>query len=37
MVHPETDALLGDMLLKLKEEGEEAAFAYVRREILKKK
>ena len=37
MVHPETDALLGDMLLKLKEEGEDAAFAYVRREILKKK
>ena len=37
MIHPETDALLGDMLLKLKEEGEDAAFTYVRREILKKK
>ena len=37
MIQPETDALLGDMLLKLKEEGEDAAFTYVRREILKKK
>ena len=37
MIHPETAALLGDMLLKLKEEGEDAAFTYVRREILKKK
>ena len=37
MIHPESNALLGEMLLKLKEEGEKKAFAYVRHEILKKK
>ena len=36
MIHPETSALLGEMLLRLKNEGEEAAFAYVRRDILGK-
>ena len=37
IIHPETAALLEDMLLKLQDEGEEKAFAYVRHEILKKK
>ena len=36
LLHPNTEALLGDMLIKLRDEGEDAAFAFVRREILKK-
>ncbi len=30
LIHPETAELIGRMLLVLKDEGEEAAFAYVR-------
>lgn len=36
IIHPETAALLEDMLKKLRDEGEDAAFSYIRREILKK-
>ena len=36
VLHEKTQALLEDMLLKLRDEGEEAAFAYIRREILAK-
>lgn len=36
MMHPETAALLEDMLKKLRDEGEDATFAYIRKEILKK-
>ena len=36
MLHEKTQALLEEMLLKLRDEGEEAAFAYIRREILAK-
>jgi hypothetical protein len=35
ILHPETEALLEKMLRMLKEEGEEAAFAWIRKEILK--
>ena len=30
LIHPETGALIGKMLLVLKEQGEDAAFDYVR-------
>ena len=36
LLHPNTEALLDTMLIKLRDEGEDAAFEYVRREILKK-
>ncbi len=36
LLHPETQALLEKMLLKLRDEGEDKAFAYIRTEILKK-
>ena len=34
MMHPATAALLGEMLLILKEQGEDAAFRHIRKEIL---
>ena len=34
LIHPATAALLEAMLLKLRDEGEDAAFDYIRREIL---
>ena len=37
MVHPETAALLHHLLKMLAEEGEEKTFAYIRKEVLKKK
>lgn len=37
IMHPETRALLEDLLLKLKEEGEEAVYTYIRTEVLKNK
>ncbi len=36
LIHPNTAALLESLLLRLREEGEAAAFAYIRREILKR-
>ena len=36
LIHPATAALLETMLLKLRDEGEDAAFAYIRQEILGK-
>ena len=36
LIHPATSALLESMLLKLRDEGEDAAFDYIRREILGK-
>lgn len=36
LLHPATAALLETMLVKLRDEGEDAAFAYIRREVLKK-
>lgn len=36
MLHPNSRALLETLLAKLRDEGEEAAFAYIRREILRK-
>ncbi len=33
LIHPATAALLETMLLKLRDEGEDAAFAYIRQEI----
>ena len=36
LLHPNTEALLETILLILKDEGEDAAFDYVRREILGK-
>ena len=36
MLHPNTAALLEKMLLKLRDEGEDAAFAYIRHDILGK-
>lgn len=36
MLHPETAALLETMLVTLRDEGEDAAFAYIRRDILGK-
>lgn len=37
LLHPATSALLETLLLKLRDEGEDAAFAYIRRELLGKK
>lgn len=37
MIHPETAALLHHLLKMLAEEGEEKTFAYIRKEVLKKK
>ena len=37
LIHPATEALLEDILLKLRDEGEDAAFDYIRREVLGKK
>ena len=36
LLHDETRALLEDMLWKLAEEGEEATFKYIKKEVLKK-
>ena len=36
LITPETAALLETMLLKLRDEGEDAAFAYIRHEVLGK-
>ena len=36
LIHPATAALLETMLIKLRDEGEDAAFDYIRREILGK-
>ncbi len=36
MIHPQTEALLLKLLTLLKEEGEDAAFAYIRRHVLAK-
>ena len=37
LIHPATSALLEKILLVLRDEGEDAAFDYVRREVLGKK
>ena len=37
IIHPETEALLEQLLLMLKDEGEDATFAYIRKELLGKK
>ncbi|MBR3640732.1 MAG: catalase [Oscillibacter sp.] len=37
LIHPATSDLLESLLLKLRDEGEDAAFDYVRREVLGKK
>ncbi|ERI98765.1 hypothetical protein HMPREF0262_02540 [Clostridium sp. ATCC 29733] len=34
ILHPETRALLEDLLCRLKDEGEEAVFSYIRQEVL---
>ena len=36
LIHPNTAALLLDMLTVLKEQGEEAAFRHIKKDILKK-
>ena len=36
MIHPNTCALLESMVVKLKDEGEDAAFSYIRHDILGK-
>ena len=36
LIHPATEALLEAILLKLRDEGEDAAFDYIRREVLGK-
>ncbi len=36
LLHPATSALLETMLVKLRDEGEDAAFAYIRKEVLGK-
>ena len=36
LIHPATEALLETILLKLRDEGEDAAFDYIRREVLGK-
>ena len=36
LIHPATAELLESMLVKLRDEGEDAAFDYIRREILGK-
>ena len=37
LLHPNTAALLEKILIVLRDQGEDAAFAYVRREVLGKK
>lgn len=37
LLHPATSALLETLLLKLRDEGEDAAFSYIRRELLGKR
>ena len=37
LMHPESQALLEKLLLLLKEQGEEAAFSYIRHSVLRKK
>ena len=37
LMHPESQALLEALLLLLKEQGEEAAFSYIRHSVLRKK
>lgn len=37
LMHPESQALLEKLLLLLKEEGEEAAFTFIRKHVLRKK
>ena len=37
IIHPNTAALLEKLLLMLRDEGEEATFAYIRREVLGKR
>ena len=37
LLHPATEALLESMLRKLRDEGEDAAFSYIRRDILGKR
>ena len=36
LIHPDTAALLETLLIKLRDEGEDAAFDYIRREVLHK-
>ena len=36
-MHPATEELLGTILIVLRDQGEDAAFDYVRREVLGKK
>ena len=36
MMHPESQALLEQLLLMLKEEGEDAAFSYIKRKVLRR-
>ena len=36
IIHPKTKELLERLLLMLRDQGEEAAFSYIRREVLKK-
>ncbi len=35
MIHPESQALLEELVTMLKDQGEEATFEYIRREVLK--
>ena len=37
IIHPKTKELLERLLLMLRDKGEEATFAYIRQEVLKKK
>lgn len=37
LMHPESQALLEQLLILLKEEGEEAMFGYIKREVLRKR
>ena len=37
LIHPATSDLLESMLVKLRDEGEDAAFDYIRREVLGKR
>ena len=36
LLHPNTEALLEKILLTLRDQGEDAAFAYIRKEVLGK-
>lgn len=36
LIHPHTKALLEALLARLRDEGEDAVFAYIKKEILKK-